>query len=81
MGNVEKVTFSVAILLFDMKMHSDSTTKKFYRSRSFGDLVQRSLISCLSTFSKDFSTDTNGLYLNFICSPQAKEERRFIYLV
>ena len=39
-GKVEKVTFSVAIVLFDMKTHSNSTPKKFYRSRSFGDLVK-----------------------------------------
>ena len=29
MKKVEKVTVSVAIVLFDLKMHSDSTSKKF----------------------------------------------------
>ena len=29
METVEKVTVSVAIVLFDMKMHSNSVTKKF----------------------------------------------------
>ena len=29
MKNVEKVTVSVAIVLFDMKMHSNSVLKKF----------------------------------------------------
>ena len=29
MGKVEKVTVSVAIVLFDMKMHSNSVPKKF----------------------------------------------------
>ena len=37
MEKVEKVTFSVAIVLFDMKMHSDSSPKKFYKSSSLGD--------------------------------------------
>ena len=55
MEKVEKVTFSAAMVLYDMKMLSNSTTKKFYRSRSFGDLGQRLLVSCLYTFSKDFS--------------------------
>ena len=61
MGKVEKVTVSVAIVLFDMKMHSNSVPKKFLRSRSFGDLGQRSLVICLSTFSKDFSSETTRL--------------------
>ena len=47
MEKVEKVTVSVAIVLFDMKMHSNSVPKKFKRSSSFGDRGQRSLV-CLS---------------------------------
>ena len=42
MEKVEKVSFSVAVVLFDMKMHSDPTPKKFYRSRLLGDLGKRS---------------------------------------
>ena len=61
MEEVEKVTVSVAVVLFDMKMHSSSVSKKFYRSRSFGDLGQRSLVICQSTFSKDFSSETTNL--------------------
>ena len=38
---MKNVTFSVAIEFFDMKMHSNSTSKKFQRLRSFGDLGQR----------------------------------------
>ena len=51
------MNFSVAVVLFDMKMHSNSTAKKLYRSLSIGDLSQRSLVSCLSTLSKDFSSE------------------------
>ena len=43
-----------------MKMHSNTTTKKFYRSKSVGDRGQRPVISWLSTFSKDFSSETTG---------------------
>ena len=40
-----------------------------------------SLVCLLSTFSSDFS-ETNGQFeLNFICSHQAKGERKLIYLV
>ena len=38
MEKVEKVHFFVAIELFDTIVHSNSTTIKFWRSRSFGDL-------------------------------------------
>ena len=41
-------------------MHSNSTPKIIYRLRSFGDLGQRLLVSCLSTFSKDISSETTG---------------------
>ena len=43
MEKVEKMTFSVAVVLFDMKMHSYSTPKEFCKSRSIVDLGQRSL--------------------------------------
>ena len=52
MEKVEKVTVSVAIVLFDMKMHSSSVPKKFWRSRSFGELGQRSLVISLSNFQR-----------------------------
>ena len=58
MKKVEKVTFYVAVRLFDMKVHSNSTPKKFYRSGSLVGLGQRSLVSCLSTFSREFSSET-----------------------
>ena len=49
-----------------MKMHSNSTLKKFYMSMSIGDLGERSLVSCLSTFSKEFSSDATGfIFIKF----------------
>ena len=59
MEKVEKVTFSVAVMLFDMKIHSNSIPKKFCRPRSLGDLGQRSLVKCLLTFSEDFSSEAS----------------------
>ena len=61
MGNTEKVYFSVAIVLSDMEMHSNSACMKFWRSRLFSDFGQRSLVCFLSTVLKDFSTSTTGL--------------------
>ena len=52
--------FSVAILLFDKIVHSDSTTMKFWRPQLFGHLGQRPRISCLSTKSKGLSSETSG---------------------
>ena len=48
----------IAFVLFDTIMHSDSTTMKIYRSRSFCDLGWRSHVSCLSTVSMGFSSET-----------------------
>ena len=45
-------------LVFDTVVHSKSTTMKFLRLMSFGDLGQRSHVSCLSIFSKDFFSET-----------------------
>ena len=58
MEKVAKVYFSVRFVLLDMKIRSDSTPKKFERSWSFGDLGQRSLVSLLPTFMKDFFPET-----------------------
>ena len=60
MEKVEKVHLFVAFMLFDAVVYSDLTTVKFWRSRSFGDLGQRSHVSCLSTFSTGFSSETTG---------------------
>ena len=56
MEKVEKVHLLIAIVLFGTMVHSNSTNMKFWRSRSFDDLGQRSHVSCLSTFSKGFSS-------------------------
>ena len=56
---------------------------KLYRSRLFTVVGQRSLLSHLSAFSKDFFSETAepNLILIFICNFQAKQERLFIYLL
>ena len=46
----------------DMKMHSNSSPIKFYRSMSFGDFGQGSLVRHLSTFSKDVFSETSELF-------------------
>ena len=70
---LKKCTFLVAIVLFGTIMHSDSTTMEFWRSRSFGDLGQRSHVSCLSTFSKGFSSETTGpILFKFHMQPSRK---------
>ena len=65
-----KMIFSVAVVLFFLsQMLSNSTPKKFNRSSAFGDLGQRSLVSCLSTPSNDFYPELLGqFHLNFISS-------------
>ena len=51
-------------------MHSHSTPKTFYRSRSLGDLGQRSLVSCLSIFLMDCSSEATGSFsINFHMQP------------
>ena len=55
---IEKVHFLVVIVLFDTTMHQNLTLIEFWRSRSLGDLGQRSYVSCLLTFSKGFSYET-----------------------
>ena len=72
-----KSDFSVAIVHFGMKMHSNSTPWKFYRSKSIGDHGQSSLVSFLSTFSKDFSSETTGLIvLKFHMQPSGKRVKK-----
>ena len=59
---------------FDTLMHS------VFRSRSFVDFAKRSVGSCLSTFSRSFSSETTGpIHSNWICSLQAKWERKLIF--
>ena len=74
--------FSFAIVRFDMIMHSNSTPKKFSRSRSFCYIGQRSLVNCQSTFSKDFFPETTGK-ISFKCHMQSpgKKGKDFLYLV
>ena len=55
-----EVHILVAIVVFDITLYSNSTNIKIWRSRSFGDLVQRSHVSCLSTFLKDFFSEATG---------------------
>ena len=57
MEKVEKVHFIVAIVLSDTIMYQNVTLMEFKRSRSYGDLIQRPPGSCLSTFSKGFSSE------------------------
>ena len=70
-------------MLFDMKMHSNATPKKFYRSRSLSDLGQRSLVSCLSTVSKDFSSEaTMSISVTFHMQPPGNGGKKvYIYMV
>ena len=51
-------------MLFLMVMHSNSALTWVYRSWSFGDLGQRTLVSCLSISSKDFFSETTGQILS-----------------
>ena len=75
---LKKVTLSVAVVLFDMEVRSNSTHKKFYRSRPFGDPGQRSLVSFLSTSSKDFSSETTKLIsINFYIQLLGQWGRKF----
>ena len=70
-----------AALLFNTKMHSNSIPMKFSRSRTFGDLVNRLVISCLPTFSKDFSSEATGpISLQFHIQPPGKGEKK-LYLL
>ena len=60
-----------------MKVHSDSTPKKFYRSRLIGDLGQRSLAICLSTFSKAFSSEaTWAISIKFHMQPSGSRGKK-----
>ena len=81
-GKVEKVHVVVGFVLFNTIMQSDSSTMKFYMSKSFCDLGQKSHVSRLLTFSKGFYTETTGqFHVNFICTLLAKVERKYAYLV
>ena len=77
MEKVAKVTFSVSVMLYDMNMHSNSTPKKFYRSRSLSD--QTPLVSCLSTFSKDFSETAGPISIKFHKQPPG-DRRKKVYI-
>ena len=80
MEKVEKVQFLAAVVLFDTIMHSNSTTMKVWRSRSFGDLGQRSVVC--QHFQRSSPLKLLGqFHLIFICSLLAKGERKFIYFV
>ena len=55
-------------------IHQTINPMEFWRSRSLGDLDQRSHVSCLSTFSKGFSPETTGsISFNFHMQPPSKE--------
>ena len=66
-----------AALLFNTKMHSHSIPTKFSRSRTFGDLVKRLVISWLPTFSKDFSSEATGpVSIQLHMQPPGKGEKK-----
>ena len=76
-GKSWKSAFLVAIVLFDTIMHDNLTPVEFLRLRSFGGLDQRSPISCLSTFSKGFSSETTGpISLQFHMQPPSKGQKK-----
>ena len=63
----------VAIVLFDTIMHQELTPMEFKRSRSFGDIGQRSPVSCLSIFSKGFFSETaKPISFKFHMQPPSK---------
>ena len=74
--------FFVAVVLCDMEMYLYSASYEFKRSGTFSDLGQRSLVCCMSTFSKVFFSETTWssqkllgqFQLNLIYSLQ--EERK-----
>ena len=71
----------VAVVLLNTTVHSNSTTTKFCRSRSFGDICQGSHVRCLSIFSKDFlSKTTRSSLFKFLMQLSSKGERKFEYL-
>ena len=56
---------------------SNSTTMKFWRSRAFDDVGQRSHVSCLLTFSKGFFSETAGpILFKFHMQPSSKEGKK-----
>ena len=60
-------------MLFETIEHSDSTTMELWRSRSCGDLCQRSHVSSLSTFSEGFfSETTEPISFKFHMQPSTK---------
>ena len=82
MKNKLKTVFLVAIMLLDTIMHQNLTPMEFKRSRSTGDFGQRSAFTCLSTFSKGFSSVTTWrISFKFHMQPPGKGERKLIYLV
>ena len=67
--------FLVAIVLFDTVMHQHFDHYGILEVKVFCGIGQRSCFSCLSTFSKDFSSELTGpTRLDFICSLQAESE-------
>ena len=50
MEKVEKVTFYIAIVLFDMKMHSIQPPRNSKGHGHLVTLIKGQLVSCLSTF-------------------------------
>ena len=67
MGKVEKTSFSLAFMhcaVYEKKKKTvkNSASCEFYKSRPFNVLGQSSLVCCLSIFSKDFLSVTNGLF-------------------
>ena len=51
MEKTETVHFSFAVVPSNIKMHSHSTPLKFWKSKAFSGLRQRSRVHHLSTFS------------------------------
>ena len=76
MEKVENWFFFVSIVLFDTIMYQKLTPMEFWRSGSFGDLGQRSHVSCQRASPLKL---LGQFYLNFICSLLAKKERKSLF--
>ena len=78
-GKVEKVHLSVAIVLFDTIVRSDATTKKFRKSRLFGDLGQRSVVRVVfQQFQRPPFETTGPVCIKFHMQLPSKQEKFFV---
>ena len=67
-------------MLFDKIMHQNLSLMGFQRPRSFGELDQMSHVSCLSTFSKGFSSETTEtISFEFHLQFSSKQEKKIFF--